>query len=556
MWRIRVFELSIFIFAVLIIGRLFYWQVLASEKLSAVAESQHWFITELPASRGEILTADNYPLVSNKSSYLLYGILPEITDVPKTATLIAKTLGIKEASVAARLSQDLTWVPIEHKVTREKMEELKKLDIKGLGYETEEERYYPEGSMAAQLLGFVGSDINGKDKGYFGLEGYYDGDLRGRPGKIRQEKDAAGRPILVGGYQRDESENGRSLVLTIDRSVQFIVEKKLTDAIEKYGAKSGSVIVMDPETGAILAMVNQPSYDPSLWGNFSSSLYKNPIVADSYEPGSTFKVLVMSSALNEKVVKPDTKCDECAGPIPVNDYLIRTWNNKYYPDSTMTDVIMHSDNTGMVFVGKKLGKDKLYNYLHNFGIGEPTGIDLEEETSPDLRLGKEWKDIDLATISFGQGVAVSAIQMARAVSAVANGGKLMKPYIVQKIVDKDKVIETKPKVLRNVISKDAAQLMTEMMVNAVENGEAKWTKLNGYRIAGKTGTAQIPIAGHYDDKKTIATFVGFGPAEKPRFVILVKLQEPTSSPWGSETAAPLFFSIAKEIIAYYGIAPK
>ncbi|KKQ78481.1 MAG: Peptidoglycan glycosyltransferase [Candidatus Daviesbacteria bacterium GW2011_GWF2_38_6] len=312
---------------------------------------------------------------------------------------------------------------------------------------------------------------------------------------------------------------------------------------------------MDPKTGAILALASFPSYDPIKYFSFSSDYYKNPIVADTYEPGSTFKVLVMAAALNEELVEPDTTCDICNGPVQLGGFAIRTWNNKYYPDTTMKDVIIHSDNTGMVFTGMKLGLDKFHEYLENYGFGEPSDIDLQDESSPDLRPKDEWREIDLATASFGQGIAITPIQMVRAVASIANGGYLMEPHVVREIKDEKNTFEIKPKMIRQVIKENTAKIMTEMMVKAVDEGEAKWAKPKGFKIAGKTGTAQIPVAGHYDPNKTIASFVGFAPADDPKFVMLVLYNQPSSSIFGSETAAPTFFEIAKELFVYYKIAP-
>ena len=263
----------------------------------------------------------------------------------------------------------------------------------------------------------------------------------------------------------------------------------------------------------------------------------------------------MAAALDARAVTPETICETCGGPIQIGGYTIRTWNDVYYPNSTMTEVIVHSDNTGMVFAVRKLGLDTLYEYLVRFGIGEKTGIDLEEESKVELRQKKEWKEIDLATASFGQGIAVTGIQMARIVATIANGGVMLKPQVVHK-VEGEVELELKPKPGKRVLSNETARLLTEMMVTAVEKGEAKWAKPDGYRIAGKTGTAQIPVAGHYDEDKTIVSFVGFAPSENPVFAMLVKLREPQSSPWGSETAAPLWFAIAKDLFYYYGIQPE
>ena len=369
------------------------------------------------------------------------------------------------------------------------------------------------------------------------------------------EKDATGKPIPAGVLDGFPAQDGRNLKLHLNRSIQLMVETKLAHALDKYGAISGEVAIMDPHTGGIIALASLPKYDPAQYTQFDPALYKNPLIANTYEPGSTFKVLVMAAALNEGLVSADTRCDDCSQPLTIGKYTIRTWNDEYRPNLSMTDVIVHSDNIGMVFVGQQLGKDNLVKYLDSFGIGQPTDIDLQEETSPKLALKQKWGDIDLATASFGQGIAVTGIQMLTAVSAIANQGQLMKPHIVDQVVG-DKAITIAPKIIRRVISSKTAQQITDMMVAAVDQGEAQWTKLKGYKIAGKTGTAQIPVAGHYDEEKTVASFVGFAPADNPKFVMLVKLREPQSSPWAAETAAPLWFSIAKDLLLYYNIPPQ
>jgi cell division protein FtsI/penicillin-binding protein 2 len=264
----------------------------------------------------------------------------------------------------------------------------------------------------------------------------------------------------------------------------------------------------------------------------------------------------MASALDSKTIKPDTICDVCDGPYKVDKYYIETWNNEYYPDSTMTDVIIHSDNVGMSFVSSKMGSDLLYDYLKRFGFGNVTGIDLQGEFSPEIREKDNWNIVDLATASFGQGIAVTPIQLIKAGAIIANGGIEVTPQVVDKLQGEGWVYDIKPQTGQRVISEQAAKDVTAMMVEAAKNGEAKWTSLRGFNVAGKTGTAQIPIAGHYDDEKTIASFIGFAPSDNPKFVMLVTLQEPQSSPWASENAAPLWFSIAKDLFKYYKIQPN
>jgi cell division protein FtsI/penicillin-binding protein 2 len=555
--RIRAALIAFFIFAFIIILRLAYWQLYSHEKLSSDAFAQHYISMAIPSRRGGVYTADGYPLALTQTAYLAFAEPKNIVDRLSFVRDIAPILSMDTASISALLIDDRrVWVPIQHKVPREIKETLAKLSIKGLGFEPEPIRYYPEASMAAHMLGFVGSDQNGNDTGYFGLEGKYDRELRGKEGSLVMEKDVSGAPIPFGVERRIEPENGRDLVLTVNRTIQMSVEQRLAEGIEKYGAKQGSVIIMDPKTGGILGMAAFPSYDPRNRSNYETSVYKNPVVSAQYEPGSTFKAIVMAEGIENGVITPMTTMNE-TGPTRVDGYDIRTWNNKYNGVVSMTDVLIHSSNVGMVFVEEKLGSKKMIDMIKKYGFGQLTGVDLEDETSPEIRADDDWKHIDLATASFGQGIAVTPIQMIRGISAIANGGLLMMPHVVSEIrsgIDTSSII--KPVITRRVMSEKTAKLVTEMMVAAVDQGEAKFAKPKGYRIAGKTGTAQIPVAGHYDATKTIASFVGFAPADDPKFVMLVTLQEPSSSQWGSETAAPLFFTIARDLFLYYGIAPR
>lgn len=552
----------LFLFAIVV--RLSYWQLLQAEFLQAQAENQHFTNTKVDATRGNIFFSDGSILASSNPVFSLYG-LPKVVDsgqktkiaysLSKVLSKDSEGLDVLAKDLINQLSQDLYWVQLEKNVTISQKKQIEELDLQGIGFQQDSSRFYPEGSSSAHLLGFLGSDERGSSKGYFGLEGYFDGELKGMSGLIKHEKDALGLPILIGNFFSTEARNGKDLVLNIDRSVQFIIEKNLKAGMEKYGAKAASAVVMDPKTGGILALASFPSYDPLKYFDYPKQYYKNPVVADQYEPGSTFKVLVMAAALNEEAVAPDTVCDICSGPVSLGGFTIRTWNNKYNGGSNMKDVIVHSDNTGMVFAGQKLGLDKFYSYLEKFGFGKPSDIDLQDESSPDIRPKLDWREIDLATASFGQGIAVTEIQMVRAVSVIANGGNLMEPHVVKEIKDEKGAFEIKPKVTDKVIKESVAQMVKEMMVAAVEEGEAKVFRPKGFRIAGKTGTAQIPVAGHYDSTKTIASFVGFAPADDPKFVMLIRFDEPSSSIFGSETAAPTFFQIAKQLFLHYKIAP-
>ncbi len=523
---------------------------------------------KINAPRGSILASDKSYLAVSKESWLIFANLPEIEEqidsiADRLSPLFVENVDDKDAllSESNRIKEVLSkkkivWAPLKQRVETSVKEKIQKMGIKGIGFEEQEVRYYPEASISAHLLGFVGKNSNGGDQGYFGLEGYYDIVLSGKPGYLVRDSDATGLPIAGENFKEMLAIKGADLLTYIDRGVNLKLDKKLREGIERYGAKGGTAIVMDPKTGGIIAMSSYPSYDPRKYFNFNDQLFQNPAIAVSFEPGSIFKVLIMASALDAKVVEPSTKCDLCKGPIKIDKYTIETWNKVYYPESNMTDVIIHSDNVGMVFVGQKLGVDKMLKYLSLFGIGEKTEIDLQGEMNPGLRKKEDWGLIDLATASFGQGVAVTPIQMIRAVGAIANKGVILKPKVVNKIVGDGWEMDVKKDTGKRIISERAAREITTMMVQAAEKGESKWTNLKGFRVAGKTGTAQIPIKGHYDEEKTIASFIGFAPYEDPKFVMLVTLREPQSSPWASETAAPLWYSIAKDLFIHFGIQPK
>lgn len=558
-WRYRVtfFFLAFSFFVIL--SRLFYWQIVKANELSSWGKLQYQNQYTLLPKRGEIETSDSYPIATNQISYLLFANPSEIKkeDVQKTSTLLSSILSIDQASISAKLSENLLWVSLVSSIDNTKKEVIDNLKLPGIGFEEQDSRFYPEASVAAQLIGFVAKDEQGGDKGYFGIEGFYDRELRGKEGIGIQIHDAFGRPILAKFNDDSGAVDGRTIKTSIDRAIQFLVEKKLTQGIQTYGAVSGMVGIMDPHTGAIIAMASSPSFDPRDFQNYSEDLYKNPFISNTYEPGSTFKPLVMAAAIDNGLVKPDTKCPICGGPITIDDYTIRTWNDQYFKDTTMTKVIQHSDNTGMVYVAKTLGLTRLLSSLNAFGIGNLTGIDLQGEVALSLRDESSWYPIDVATAGFGQGISVTPIELLSAFSTIANDGKRMQPYVVSQIMTPDgQIITIDPKVLNQPISASTAKIMTQMLVNAVDNGEAKWAKPKGYRIAGKTGTAQIPIAGHYDPNKTIASFIGFAPSEDPKFAMLVIINQPSTSIYGAETAAPIFFDIAKDLFDYYKIPPN
>lgn len=543
------------IFGVIVL-RLFYWQIVKADELRKIGEVQYGQSIKIEPTRGEIETSDGFPIAANKISYLIYANPKVIKDKISTSRELARVLEIEEASISAQLSQDLYWVPIKRGIDSSLKEKVEISKIPGVGFEQEFERFYPEASMAANLLGFVGKDEDGSSKGYFGVEGYYDRLLRGKTGSALQIHDALGRPILAR-VDNEESfgTDGSSLILNINRSIQFLVEKKLKEGIERYGAAGGMVGIMEPKTGEIIALAAFPTFDPKKYQEHSADNYKNPFISNLYEPGSTFKPLVMSAVFNEKLLTPSSRCPICSGPISVGGYDLHTWNDKYYPNSTMLEVIQHSDNTGMVYTAQKLGLSRMIKYLDRFGIGKITGIDLEGETAPVIKPKESWYEVDLATTGFGQGISITPIELLTAFSGIANNGVMMEPHVVSGVRDLDgKVNKIKPKELGRPIDQTTSKVISEVLVNAVNKGEAQWARIKGYRVAGKTGTASIPVEGHYDPNKTIASFIGFAPAQNPKFVMLVILDRPTARIYGAETAAPIFFGIAQELFTYFGIS--
>ena len=536
----------------IIIVRLLFIQILFPFK---PATDLYLKTARLLPERGKIYDVNQNPLTLNQNSYLLYLEPKKITDKLKLTNLLSEKLGMEEASLEAKIDYTKDYQVITNELTDDNKKEIEKMNLAGVGFEYQMRRLYPEASLSAHLIGFVGKDNNSEDVGYFGLEGYYDKDLKGMPGFLESERDIIGRPIYIGTQNRVKAEDGRDLILTIDKTVQEIVKRKLLQGIEKYQAKQGCVIVADPNTMAIIALSCLPDYDEEKYYQFSESYFKDSAISSAYEPGSIFKPLIMAAAINEKKIKPDTIMNE-DGPVTIGDYTIKTWNNKYEGKITMTRILEKSSNVGMVWVGERLGNNNIYSYLENYGFGKLTGIDLQGEADAFLKPKNSWYPIDYSTVTFGQGIAVTPIQMITAFSSLINGGNLLKPYVVSKIISETKQNVIKPKIERQVISKETSDLVKQMLVSTIDHAEAIWDKPKGIKIGGKTGTAQIAIAGHYDPSMTNASFIGFFPADKPKFITLVILEEPKSSIWGSETAAPLFFEIAKELIVYYNIVPS
>lgn len=545
-----VFLLSVTCFLIIII-KLFYIQVLNTQSYSG----DYLQTQKISAKRGKIFDSHKKPIVVNQTKYLLYAEPKKIEEKSDLVRDIDKILQVGEATLEAKIDEKKDWVRVQSGISEEAKESILKLKLSGIGLQEEPARMYVESSSSAHLVGFVGKNSDGNDVGYFGVEGFYEQELQGLPGVIKSERDLIGRPIFFGTQQRVDSQNGGDLILTIDNAVQALVKKKLLKALELYRAKEGCVIIADPYTMKIISLVCLPDFDPENYYKFSEDFFKNPAISNVYEPGSIFKPLVMAAAIEQRAVKPDDLFNE-KGPVSVGEHIIRTWNEKYEGKISMTRILEKSSNVGMVHIGEKLGNNKLYDSLQKYQFGKITEIDIQGETSGYLKPKKEWYLIDFATATFGQGIAVTPIQMIRAFASIINGGYLMRPYVVEAIVTNNVERKQEPKVVQRVVGERTSQIIKKMLVSTVENGEVKWLKPEGYKIGGKTGTAQIPIQGYYDPAKTIASFIGFAPAEMPKFIGLTILREPEASPWGSETAAPLFFDIAKELLLYYNIAPN
>lgn len=555
-WRYK-FVLYLFLFSFFcIIARLFYWQVIQADTLTQQAQSQYGSLITVEPKRGDIQASDGFPLVTNRLSYLVFANPKEIGNTKTVADELSPLLDIDSASLSARLTYDGYWVSLKSGIDAKTKDAIDALHIPGVGFEENYARFYPEASMAATLLGFVGRDSGGNDKGYFGLEGFYDRQLKGRFGQAVEVHDALGRPILSQLSGTGQAVDGRTLVSTINRALQFLVEQQLKEGVEQYGAVSGSIGIMEPKTGDILALANYPSFDENTYWEYDSGLYRNPFISNLYEPGSTMKPIVMAGAIDKGLLKPDTKCPICGGPVTIGDYAIHTWNDEYFPNTSMEDVLIHSDNTGMVYVSEKMGLDRMLANFKQFGVTNTTGVDIQGEAQSSILDRQTWYPIDVATSAFGQGISVTPLELLDAFSALANDGVRMQPRVVDKVITSDnQTITLPPKILSKPISSETAKIMTELLVNTVNKGEASFARLKGYRIAGKTGTASIPVAGHYDPTQTIASFIGYAPADNPKFIMLVVFDRPSASIYGAETAAPTFFAISKYLLNYYGIAP-
>ena len=558
--RIIILALFIFLFGLLIIFRLFSLQVVQNSFYTLMASERHEVYKDLFPERGLIYTEEKgelYPLVANRDYYLVYAEPTKIESPNKIVDSVTSILGLEEEEwkdLLARLAKrDDPYEPIKHKVTKRQVEQIEALGSDGVGFLPETYRFYPEEGIGGHILGFV--SMKDEEKvGQYGLEGYFNEELSGKSGLLKSIKDALGYLITIGPRSVQKAEDGVDLVLTIDRHIQFTACQKLQEFYNYFEAESGTVIIMEP-TGAIIAMCSFPDFDPEYYSEVEDINYlNNPAIFCPFEPGSVFKAITMAAGLDTGKVEPQTTyVDE--GEVKVGPYTIRNSDLQTYGEQTMTQVLEKSLNTGALFVEQEIGKETFKKYVEAFGFGKNTGITLDTEMPGDLSQLNKRGDIYGITASYGQGITVTPLQLITAFAAIANRGKLVKPYIISETIkpNGDKEI-TQPKEVRQVIQPKIASLLTGMLISVVENGYGKKAGVEGYYIGGKTGTAQVAAAGGYG-AKTIHSFVGFGPVSNPKFVMLVKLDNPKGIRFASDSITPLFGQLAEFLLNYYQIVP-
>lgn len=569
--RINIVLALIFLFSGAVFCRMFDWQILQHSFYIALAQDQHYFLGQLFPDRGEIFIKDKlslklvgdrtesyFPVAVNNPGYFVYAVPRDIKDIEGTVKILEELLGISAQELNKRLNKPSdSYEILAHKVSSETVKKIEEAKLIGIMKEEEMWRYWPENNFMSHVLGFVGFS-GSKRVGQYGLEGYYDSKLEGESGVIEAEKDVGGKWISFGMKKYVPAQNGVSLVLTIDRSIQYKVEQVLGKKAEEIKARSASAIVMDPSTGKILAMASWPNFDLNNYSAVKNyDIFLNTNIQARYEPGSVVKSFTMAAALNEGKITPDTVYED-KGKMIIDGWPISNAENKVYGKQTMTQALENSINTGAIFASSRIDKDKFLDYFKNFGFDVPTGIELQGEIAGDLSNLDAKKDVVFANASFGQGIAITPLELITAFSSLINGGKLMKPYIVEKILEGDEVIEERyPEMVRQIISEAASAKITAMLVSVVENGHSKGAKVNGYWIGGKTGTAQVSFENKkgYSDK-TVHTFVGFGSAPDPKFIVLIKFNEPEAVKFADSSATPVFSEIAKFLVNYLEIPPN
>lgn len=541
--------------------RLFLIQVIQHDFYIALAEGRNNILNKLIPRRGEIYALDKYgveaPLAIARQYSLAYAVPKEVDDPEEAAEILAQILELDKDSVLEKLKlKDDPYEPLKNKLEEETAAQVKNANLKGIYLSNEELRWYPQKFLACHSLGFLGFK-EGQRAGQYGVEEYYQEELAGKTGLIKAQKDALGRWVMAGDYYEIESaQDGSDIFLTLDPNIQFMAEQKLKALLGKWQSASGSIIVMEPKTGAIKAMASLPEFDPNFYQKTEDiDIFLNPVTQKLFEPGSIFKPITMAAGLDTAKITPETTYVD-TGAVQIGGYTIKNAAERNYGLSSMTKVLEKSINTGAVFVERQTGEENFKKYVEAFGFDRPTGIDLAGESSGNISNLKSGREINFATASFGQGIAVTPIQMASAISVIANGGKLMKPYLVDKIVYPDgQEKKTEPIMTRQVVSERTAAKLTAMLVSTVRNGYDK-IKLDRYFVAGKTGTAQIPSPdGGYSDEY-IHSFVGYAPAYDPKFLIFIKMDKPAGITFASDSLSPVFADMAQYLLNYYEVPPE
>lgn len=562
--RTSVLFLVFLVALLLLVAKLYIVQVVRHNKYENLAFRQHNVEKNIISSRGEIFLKnqdDTYPLGVNREYFMAYLSPRDVEDelIENVARRTSDALGVDYDTILQKLAKrNDVYEVVRHKIERDKKESVLEMDIQGLHFLPEYFRFYPGGSLAAHVVGFVGSDGE-KYIGRYGVEAYFDEELHGNDGRVIQNRDARGGWLTSSERIVSAKEDGSDLFLTIDYTVQYEVERILEEAVKKYDADDGSIIVMEPKTGKILALANYPTFAPNEYNEVEDiAIFRNSIVSEEYESGSVFKPITMAMGLDDGKITPDTTFVD-TGQVKVAEYTIKNSEEKVYGLQTMTQVLEESINTGVIYVEKLIGNKKFKDYVERFGFGNLSNIELPAEADGNIsNLEYLNRNVEFYTASFGQGITMTQLQLAIAYSALANGGELMKPQIIEKIVyfdGEEKHID--PHVVHRVISEKASRQIGEMLRSVVVNGHGKHADVPGYLIVGKTGTAQVAHIGKkgYDDSQTIGTFAGYGPINDPQFVIVVRIDNPKTVMWAESSAAPTFGAVMKYLLDFYNIAP-
>ena len=545
---------SIFsVFFTIIGAKAVYLQIFCGPWLSQKAANQYEASFKSSEKRGTIYDTNLKEMAVSVDVTSIAAHPGQINDARAMAKSLAGILKIDSKELIKKLSSDKKFVWIKRRVTPKETEAVRNLKIIGIDFIPEHNRFYPNKMLSAQTLGFTNID----DHGIEGIEFYYDAHLRGSTSKFTVLKDALGRGFDAE-KRRVSKFRGNNLILTIDSTIQYIAEKALEEAVTEFSAKSGMAIIMAPKTGAILAMAHFPFFNPNAFNGFDKKLWRNRIITDHFEPGSTMKIFSAAAAIESGNASPNSIffCEN--GAYKIGQEVVH--DTRPYGWLSLQQIIKHSSNIGAVKISEITGSESLYKTLRDFGFGAKTGIDCPGETAGSLSPFKQWAKIDAGTISFGQGISVSALQLASAASAIANEGLLMKPYIVQAITDQNgRLLKSfEPRIVRRVVSEKTARTLVRIMQTVItKGGTGVKAAIEGYSVCGKTGTAQkIDENGEYSDGKFISSFVGFAPAEKSEVAILVVIDEPQDQHYGSIVAAPVFKKIAHKILSYMNIPPK